>query len=774
MPVAAVVWAAALAAICLPETALLGALLLWGAAATGLMVSCRLRASSRAESAGGSRGTRRSRGARGAGSATAVVALAFAAAAVSHVAIASPERERVADLPITGGRSVVVEADVTGKIEGSATGWRFDALATRIRVGADEVETRVPVVIRTAERSAGLDLGASVSMQGTAFVADAADRAVIVVNAARPPDVLDEASGPFAVASALRAALLDQAASLPQPGAGLIAGLAVGDTSAVTTGLDEQMKTASLSHLTAVSGANCALVVGIAFAGAALLGLPRGWRVAAAVTTLAGFVVLVSPEPSVVRAAAMAAIAMLAALLGRAGAGVAVLTNAVILCLIADPWLAASMGFALSAAATGALLVLAGPVTESLARFVPRPLALAIAVPVAAQLACTPLLVMIDPRLPVYAVIANAVTAPAAPLATVAGLLACLSAPVPVLASGFAAIAWLPCAWIAAAAEVFAAAPGASVPWLSDAPGVLLAAALCAAVVAVLLPGVPRVVRRTGIMIVALAFGAAAGIAIVAGPLEQARTPGDWAVALCDVGQGDAVLIRSAGRIALIDVGPDPQALGACLARFDIARVDLLVLTHFDLDHIGGADAVADRVALVLHGPVGGASDEALLTRLSERGADVLPAVAGMSGTLGEASWSVLWPSATVHGFPPGNDASVVLEVSGRGMPSTLLLGDLSETAQRVAGGRVAGGYDVVKVAHHGSADQSPALYRRVMPRIALIGVGENDYGHPRAETLTLLGALGAEIVRTDMTGSATISMTSEGIRVWRERSEPP
>ena len=121
------------------------------------------------------------------------------------------------------------------------------------------------------------------------------------------------------------------------------------------------MKESSLSHLTAVSGANCAIVVGLAFGAVAAAGGSRAARVAGGVVALIGFVLLVTPEPSVVRAAAMALIAMLGVLLGRTGAGIAVLCLAVTVLLVADPWLAGSLGFALSAVATGSLLLWARP-----------------------------------------------------------------------------------------------------------------------------------------------------------------------------------------------------------------------------------------------------------------------------------------------------------------------------------------------------------------------------------------------------------------------------
>lgn len=708
----------------------------------------------------------------------AIVAVAFgcavAAAAATHVAVAQPARDRAADLPLGGGRAAVIEAVVTGKVERTDAGWRFDAVATGLRAGDTELVATAPVSIRSSERASGLDIGSRVSVTGSGFPARAGARAVLVIDAVAPPVVRSPPGGALAVASSLRAGLLAQAATLPQPAAGLIAGLAVGDTSAVSEQLEAEMQLASLSHLTAVSGANCALVVGIAFGLAAAAGLRRGWRVTAGVAALAGFVVLVSPEPSVVRAAAMAGIAMLAALLGRAGAGVAVLCLAICSCLVVDPWLAASLGFALSAAATGALLLAAGPIGDTLGRWMPRPLALAIAVPLAAQLACTPLVVLIEPRLPVYAVLANALTAPAAPLATVAGLAACLGAGIPLVGPGLAALAWLPCAWIAATASWVATLPGNALPWLPDVGGALLALVVSAAVLVVLWPGAPRGAVRSGAVVLAILGGVAGGHAVVAGPLERARVPEGWAIAQCDVGQGDAVLLRSDDRVALVDTGADPDRLAACLDLFGVARVDLLVLTHFDLDHSGGAPAVIGRAGLVLHGPVSDPAEAALLRQLRDGGADVRSATAGMRGTLGRAVWEIVWPRARGAVFPPGNDASVVLTVRGGGIPSAILLGDLSETPQATLAGKVRQRFDVVKVAHHGSADQSRALYARVGARAALIGVGENSYGHPRDETLAMLEGLGAVVVRSDASGAAAVSIRDGDLVLWRQRGGAP
>ncbi|MFT4213737.1 MAG: competence protein ComEC, partial [Microbacterium sp.] len=143
---------------------------------------------------------------------------------------------------------------------------------------------------------------------------------------------------------------------------------------------------------------------------------------------------------------------------------------------------------------------------------------------------------------------------------------------------------------------------------------------------------------------------------------------------------------------------------------------------------------------------------------------------AGLAGTLGEAHWRVLWPRGAT---PAGNDASVVVEVTGGSVPASLFLGDLSAEGQRAMAGAATlrAGYAVVKVAHHGSADQDAALYRRLRPAAALVSVGENTYGHPRAETLDLLAAVGARTFRTDL-GGLTLAWNEEGaLRVWHERT---
>ncbi|HTL42333.1 MAG TPA: ComEC/Rec2 family competence protein [Pseudolysinimonas sp.] len=621
----------------------------------------------------------------------------------------------------------------------------------------------------------GVRIGDELTLRARVQRVDAGEDVAFLVFARADIAVSSPAGGALAVANDLRSSFAAVAGELPGRGAGLLPGLAIGDTSAVAPQLDADMKTSSLSHLTAVSGSNCALVVGLVFAACAGLGMPRWVRLIVSGAALVGFVVLVTPEPSVVRAAAMAVIALAALGLSRPARGVPLLCAAVIVLLVGDPWLARSYGFALSVLATGGLLVLAAPLARALGRWLPRGVALLIAVPLAAQLACQPVLLLLDPSLPLYGVLANLLAEPAAPLATVAGLAACLVAPVlPGVAGALTWVAWVPASWIAAVAGFTAGLPGARSPWPTGPVGVAAMIVITAAVVAMLMGlGRPtvRLLVRGALVVALLAYGGSIAGGRIA---EQASRPADWEFAQCDVGQGDAVIIRSAGEIAVIDVGPQPARLSACLDDLGIGRIQLLVLTHYDLDHVGGVDAVLGRVDRALIGPASDPGDVRIASALRAGGARVDEVSRGETGRLGALDWRVVWPPPS--GVEPGNPASVTLLVTpSPGCPclSGIFLGDLGQESQmRLLGSAALPHVDVVKVAHHGSADQEPELYEKLRATVGLIGVGaDNDYGHPTQQLLGVLHAVATRPLRSDLDGLVLVAPGPDAtVRVWSQR----
>ena len=352
----------------------------------------------------------------------AVGALAAAAAALccSSIAVREGAREpaELADAA-AAGRTVTVVAATTQVAEPGRGSYEVEL----IRDGGD-----VPALVLGEGPAERLGIGTRVQLRGTLAVASPGDHRAFLLFPEGPPEVL---AGPPAIldwANGLRERFLAVTQRLPGEGGDLLPGLAIGDTSAVGDELDAAMKTSSLSHLTAVSGANCAVVIGLVLAGGRALALPRTVRLVCAVAMLLVFVVLVTPEPSVLRAAVMAGLVLFALLGGRPVRGVPVLALSVLALLVNDPWLARDFGFALSVLATAGLLLLAEPLAGALARWLPRWLAVVVAVPVAAQLACQPVLILLDASLPTYGVVANLLAAPAAPLATVIGLAACVAA----------------------------------------------------------------------------------------------------------------------------------------------------------------------------------------------------------------------------------------------------------------------------------------------------------------------------------------------------------
>jgi competence protein ComEC len=251
--------------------------------------------------------------------------------------------------------------------------------------------------------------------------------------------------------------------------------------------------------------------------------------------------------------------------------------------------------------------------------------------------------------------------------------------------------------------------------------------------------------------------------------------PRDWLVVACDVGQGDALVVRSENQVAVIDVGKDRKLIDGCLTQLGIRRIDLLVLTHFDLDHIGGlAGALQGReVGQALISPF---NDDRWGASLSKQTIEQSGAVSsfgqvGVRGSLGQFSWRVLSPEPNAAGAEDSNDASIVILWQSPQL-NLLTMADLGERGQmRVAGSSdswLGQGLDsvpmVLKVSHHGSADQYPELIEALGPDLALVSVGaDNSYGHPTLRTIGLLEKLGTRIFRTDLSGDLAVSI-SDGV----------
>ena len=385
----------------------------------------------------------------------------------------------------------VLAADrVTARVAGAERSSR--AVGTVVVLAPAEPRTR------TATRTDPVTYGALVEVAGSfrptgrgardvALLVASGD--VTLVRGARPWDTL---------ATRVRDGVRRLAGTLPGDAGALLPGVTVGDTSAVPDDLADAMRAAGLTHLVAVSGAHFALVVALVVAAGA--GVGASGRVQAAVAGLvtAALVVLVHPEPSVVRAAVMGGVGLLGLARGRPARAPAALGAAVVVLLVADPWLAGELGFALSVAATGGIVLLGTPLARRWAPRLGRAPAATLAAPVAAALVCAPLVLVVSGVVTPWGVLANLVAAPAVAPATLLGLLAALLAPWwPAAAAPVAWLAGAACWWLGAVARGAAALPGASVPWLPGPAGVLLLAVLGVAVARLLL-GPRRVSAGSG------------------------------------------------------------------------------------------------------------------------------------------------------------------------------------------------------------------------------------------------------------------------------------
>ncbi|SEI96352.1 ComEC/Rec2 family competence protein [Demequina mangrovi] len=535
----------------------------------------------------------------------------------------------------------------------------------------------------------------------------------------------------------------------------VVAGMVLGDTAGMPEELVAQLRGAGLAHLTAVSGAHFAI---LAAGLGAVLRRARASPVVVAGLTLAGcvaFAATVSGGGSVLRALVMAGVAAGALVAGRRGQPMPALAAAVIVLLLMRPELATDAGLALSVASVAAIAQLAPALSARLRRVVRAPLADVAALTLAAQAACLPILALIDAEVGPWAVAANAVATPFAVPVTllgVAGLV--LAGPAPAVAALLAhGAAW--CAWpVVIAARAFTAAPGGEAGSATGVRGVLLGACVLAATV-----GAARLAGRRWRLAAAAAM--LATVLLHAPPRWIPERWGGaidgWTVVVCDVGQGDAILVRSDGATAMIDVGPPGDAAARCLERLGVDRIDLLVLSHEHADHTGGLREVRE-VAQIAH---------VWLPQAPANG--TLEAVAGLSAAVpatGEA-WEgggvrveVLQtgPTPRSRDGTEVNDSSTVVRIDAEGL-TMIALGDLEVDGQlRLARVPRLAGADVVKVAHHGSAAQASVLAEALASPVALVSVGaDNDHGHPAPETVALYGGGGATVLRTDLCGDIVL-----------------
>lgn len=427
----------------------------------------------------------------------AAAALALAVLALALLGGAVQRELRSAGLLGTAlheGATVTVTGTVTDAPRAVDARWTHDDPEQRYSLAVHWVESHgrrsgaaaSVVVIGPGE----VPRGATVQVTGR-FASSSGEgpgRAVGTLAAGAPARLVRGPGWGDRAAESVRAATRLVAARLPADPGSLLLGMALGDSSQVPDDLSEAMRGAGLTHLVAVSGSHFALVGALVAGAAAACRLPRAARAAAVIVVGAALLLVVGPQPSVVRAAVTGTVGLLGLLAGRPARAPAALALTVIALLLVDPWLSLEIGFVLSVVATAAIVLLGGAWVRRWSPRCGRPLATVVAVPLAAQLACAPVLLVLRPSVGTYALLANIAVAPAVPPATILGVLTAVVAPwCPSAALVLAHLAGAACWWVATVARVASAAPGAQLAWAPGAGGIVALVAVSVAVASLLL-----------------------------------------------------------------------------------------------------------------------------------------------------------------------------------------------------------------------------------------------------------------------------------------------
>lgn len=527
----------------------------------------------------------------------------------------------------------------------------------------------------------------------------------------------------------------------------LLRSLFLGRDQELDPGLQTTFRRLGLGHLFAVSGLHVGILAGVAW----LLGCRgRAWRRRLGLVALVlGYVLVLDPRGSVVRAATVLVLWQAIELLGRRLDPLPALAICVAAVGLSAPGWFADLGLQLSVLAVVGILTLGVPLA---AQLTPRWgwAGGLVAIGLGAQAAIIPLSAWrfhwLAPLAPLYGALAVPWAALVLTLTTVGVL-----SPLPGLTS--VVIGPLVDGLLRVGAWMVDLPPNPVHGWpATAADGAVYAAGLALLIVASTSEIGGVAMRRWG----AAAVGVIAVLSVVVPP----RVHGLRLVML-DVGQGDSLLVQDGGDNMLIDGGSDGRRLLARLAEQGVRRVDALVVSHPDRDHCGGSVEVARWIPVASVWTPTGWRGDCYWRLLTLPGVRLEPMWAGRSRIWNGFRLEPLAPAA--GGTRIDNDDSLVVRLA-IGERAVLLTGDIEFRGERKLLRRVGCSgleSEILKVAHHGGGSSTrPELLRCVAPRVALVSSGAgNAYGHPTAEVLHRLAAFGIRVRRTDREGSVSIDL---------------
>jgi competence protein ComEC len=649
-------------------------------------------------------------------------------------------------------QSATITAEVITDPNKTSTGnYSFIARAILVNNSSIHYKLRVPIRVMTSKQSMSKLLpGQRFSAQGRIVASKEARVAALVVI----KDEIEIQTQPSHWASALGAVRLGLRSLSGDGDAGaLIPGMVLGDTSKQSPQFKNSMKRSGLTHLVAVSGANFALVSAFVLWIMQFLFTRMAFRLSATAISLIAFIALVRPSPSVLRAAAMAAVLLIAQGTKRGRDSLPALGFAIAAVVIVDPWQARDAGFALSVLATAGLLLFAPVLAEKLSLHMPEKLAQALAPPTAAIVFCSPIIVALSGYLAPMSVIANLLAAPFVAPITIVGFISSLFSPfAPLLSSALIWLIRFPAGAIALIAH-----------WASSFPVLTLRTGKIGFLIVACFTLLAWLFKKWFKYITIFTL-----IVLISITWLQRWPGGDWQIANCDIGQGDSMVLNLGNHQGLvIDVGPDAVAEDRCLKALGIKEIPLLILSHFHADHVAGLPGALNKrtVGQVWVSVNSAPLVESAMAHVALEGVEIIKAVRGMSSRVGPLTIKVLWPTLSATSFEemPGegsqiNNSSIATLITSNEF-SIFAGGDLEPPVQQILVKDVTP-VDIYKVCHHGSRYQDLAFMAALHPRISVISVGVgNTYGHPAVQTLEALTRLGSEVVRTDIDGAIAVQV---------------
>lgn len=529
---------------------------------------------------------------------------------------------------------------------------------------------------------------------------------------------------------------------------------------------------AGLAHLLAISGLHVGLISGTLLLLGGLLRLSPAATGLLTILTTIGYVLFLGAPHAATRAALQITLVLSSRLLQRPADPYSMIATAAFLILLNDPLALLDPGFQLSFAGTGGILMLRRRILPLVERALPRLIGEGIAVSIAATIATAPITVIHFGQFAPIGIIANLAAIPITGLAVPAIALSLFSSYLSLgLGSFLGGGAELLLTTLRAVAGFAASLPGAQVLVPRDSVVGWALALIGALLITGWLSARERRVRPAVRQLSAIGSGCALLIIwpLLAGSLHDGRLE----IHAIDVGQGDAFAIRTpGGRWILVDAGPG-GGMGYDAGRARVVpfllengarRVDLMVLTHPDSDHIGGAQAVLDAFEVGLVIDPGVAVGKAVYSELVHRArTGRLRWIEGRGDleiVIDDVAIQMIEPGPELDELPTTNHLSVAFRLE-YGRFAALFLGDApAEVEEGLA--RRYGDFlrsDLLKVAHHGSrTSTATALLDAAEPTVAMISVGRrNRYGHPAPEVLARLEAREIEIWRTDLAGTITL-----------------